>query len=91
MYMEADASDVDALRHTLKNITATYGEIKSILHTAASVIDATIDSITIDAFDHVLRPKVHGAYNLHLLTIELALQLDSFVLFSSIRCVCNLL
>ncbi|KAJ7440338.1 polyketide synthetase [Mycena galericulata] len=83
-YLQADASDLPALRHALKHITDTYGVIKSIIHTAASVSDARIDSISLEAFDQVLRPKLHGAYNLHLLAEELALELDSFVLFSSI-------
>ncbi|KAJ7760901.1 hypothetical protein DFH07DRAFT_1059948 [Mycena maculata] len=83
-YMQADASDRDALRCVLQHIQVTYGAIKSILHTAASVDDATIDSVTVDAFDLVLRPKVHGAYNLHLVAGELDLELESFVLFSSI-------
>jgi hypothetical protein len=85
--MQGDVSDLNALRSVLEQIKTTYGPgaIKNIIHTAASVNDATIDSVTVDAFDHVLRPKVHGAYNLHLLTVELGLHLDSFVLFSSIR------
>jgi hypothetical protein len=86
-YIQGDVSDLNALRGVLEQITTTYGPgaIKNIIHTAASVNDATIDSVTVDAFDHVLRPKVHGAYNLHLLTVELGLHLDAFVLFSSIR------
>ncbi|KAJ7932976.1 KR domain-containing protein [Mycena leptocephala] len=85
-YIQGDVSDLNALRGVLEQITTTYGPgaIKSIIHTAASVSDATIDSVPVDAFDRVLRPKVHGAYNLHLLTVELDLHLDSFVLFSSI-------
>ncbi|KAF8190662.1 hypothetical protein K438DRAFT_1763113 [Mycena galopus ATCC 62051] len=83
-YMQADASDIHALRRVLQNIKATHGEIKHILHTAASISDAPIDSIITESFDRVIRPKVHGAYNLHLLTAELCLELDSFALFSSI-------
>ncbi|KAJ7666829.1 hypothetical protein DFH06DRAFT_1040341 [Mycena polygramma] len=83
-YVQGDAADLTSLRLALKGIVATHGTIKSIFHTAACVKDATIDSVTPGDFDLVLRPKVHGAYNLHLLTVELALQLDSFVLFSSI-------
>ncbi|KAJ7040667.1 hypothetical protein C8F04DRAFT_1391530 [Mycena alexandri] len=83
-YLQADASDLAALRRALQDITAMHGPIKSILHTAATVSDATIDAVTPDAFDLVLRPKVHAAYNLHVLAEELSLPLESFVLFSSI-------
>ncbi|KAF8190650.1 hypothetical protein K438DRAFT_1970946 [Mycena galopus ATCC 62051] len=83
-YMQADASDIHALRRVLQNIQATHGEIKHILHTAAAVSDAPLETVTTDSFERVIRPKVHGAYNLHLLTAELSLDLDSFALFSSI-------
>ncbi|KAF8217016.1 hypothetical protein K438DRAFT_2007710 [Mycena galopus ATCC 62051] len=84
VYMHVDASDVDALRRALQDITATHGEIKNILHTAGSAFEAPIDSFTTDGFDRVIRPKVSGAYNLHVLTGELSLELDSFVMFSGI-------
>ncbi|KAJ7127893.1 hypothetical protein C8R44DRAFT_616608 [Mycena epipterygia] len=83
-YMSADVTEIDPLRVVLQDIKATFGAIKSILHTAAVVSDATIDSITVDTFDRVLQPKVRGAYNLHMLAEELHLELESFVLFSSI-------
>ncbi|KAF8217001.1 hypothetical protein K438DRAFT_2007702 [Mycena galopus ATCC 62051] len=84
VYMQVDASEVDALRRALQDITATHGEIKNILHTAASAFEAPIDSFTTDGFDRVIRPKVNGAYNLHILTGKLSLELDSFVMFSGI-------
>jgi NAD(P)-dependent dehydrogenase (short-subunit alcohol dehydrogenase family) len=83
--VQVDVADLSALRCALQSITAAHGDIRSILHTAAVVSDAAIDSITVDAFSRVLRPKVFGAYNLHLLAEELALDLSSFVLLSSIR------
>ncbi|KAK7033257.1 6-deoxyerythronolide-B synthase EryA1, modules 1 and 2 [Favolaschia claudopus] len=83
-YVQADASDKDALRRVLVSIQEAHGEIKSIIHTAASIADATINSVTNEDFDRVLRSKVHAAHNLHCLTVELALQLESFVLLSSI-------
>ncbi|KAJ7634663.1 hypothetical protein FB45DRAFT_909481 [Roridomyces roridus] len=83
-YLQADVSNRDSLRTALRRIIVEYGSIKSIIHTAASVHDMTIASITVDAFDTVIRPKVHGAYNLHLLAEELGLELHSFVLLSSI-------
>ncbi|KAJ6632258.1 hypothetical protein B0H10DRAFT_1771537 [Mycena sp. CBHHK59/15] len=83
-YLRADVSDLDAARRALQDIAALHGDIKNIVYTAAFVSDATISSVTSDAFDCVLRPKVHGAYNLHVVAEELKLKLDSFVLLSSI-------
>ncbi|KAJ7644124.1 hypothetical protein FB45DRAFT_824078 [Roridomyces roridus] len=83
-YLQADASDISSLRHILQQIGTTYGDIRSIIHTAATVKDAPIASITVGAFDQVLRSKLHVAYNLHLLTEELGLQLETFVLLSSV-------
>ncbi|TEB25722.1 hypothetical protein FA13DRAFT_1796228 [Coprinellus micaceus] len=40
--------------------------------------DAAIPNLTPAAFDEVQRPKVLGAWNLHLLSQKLALTLDSF-------------
>jgi NAD(P)-dependent dehydrogenase (short-subunit alcohol dehydrogenase family) len=73
------------VRRVLQEITAAHGTIRCIVHTAAVVADATIASVTKDSFDRVIRPKVLGAYNLHVLSEELDLKLDAFVLFSSIR------
>ncbi|KAJ7482732.1 hypothetical protein FB451DRAFT_1235938 [Mycena latifolia] len=83
-YIQADVSDLSVLRRVLQHIISTFGAIKSILHTAAVVSDATIDSISVDAFTRVLHPKVCGAYNLHILAEELAPELECFVLFSSV-------
>jgi len=48
------------------------------------VSDATIQTVTDESFELVLRPKVIGAWNLHTITEELKLPLKSFVLLSSV-------
>ncbi|MFI6173881.1 SDR family NAD(P)-dependent oxidoreductase, partial [Nocardia sp. NPDC051052] len=56
--------------------------VTSVIHAAGLLDDAVVDSLTIDQLDRVLRVKAEGARHLHELTTEL--ELDEFVLFSSI-------
>ena len=86
-YMQADVCDFDSLRHVITSVQALYGPIENIVHTAAVVSDATIQTVTDEMFELVLRPKVVGAWNLHTISEELKLPLKSFVLLSSVRLV----
>ena len=86
-YMQADVCDFDSLRNAIINVQALYGPIENIVHTAVVVSDATIQTVTDESFELVLRPKVIGAWNLHTISEELKLCLKSFVLLSSVRLV----
>ncbi|MFJ4985222.1 type I polyketide synthase, partial [Streptomyces sp. NPDC088732] len=75
-----DASDREALRAVL----AEHAEsLTAVVHTAGVLDDGVLDSLTQDRLDTVLRAKATSALNLHELTIELGVELDAFVLFSS--------
>jgi hypothetical protein len=52
-----------------------------VVHAAGVLEDGVLAHATKDAFDRVLRPKLAGSWNLHLLTRSM--ELDLFVLFSS--------
>ena len=52
-----------------------------VVHTAGVADGATLDSLTPEQLDHVLRPKVDAGWLLHELTRDL--DLTAFVLFSS--------
>ena len=54
-----------ALRFALGNINAQFGVVENIVHTSAVVNDATITSTYVAGFEHVLRPKTIGSWNLH--------------------------
>ncbi|MDU0294778.1 SDR family NAD(P)-dependent oxidoreductase, partial [Saccharothrix longispora] len=54
-------------------------EIGAVVHAAGVLADGTLDALTADDLESVLRPKVDGALNLH----ELTHGLDAFILFSS--------
>ncbi|NUS65684.1 MAG: SDR family NAD(P)-dependent oxidoreductase, partial [Saccharothrix sp.] len=71
-----DVADRDALAGLL----ATIDDLRVVVHTAGTVDDAVVGSLTPDRLDAVLRPKVDAAWHLH----ELTRDLDAFVLFSSV-------
>ncbi|MDA3647922.1 acyltransferase domain-containing protein [Saccharopolyspora indica] len=74
------ACDV-ADRAALAAVLADIPELAAVVHLACAVEDGLLDSLTPDRLDHVLRPKVDGALNLHELTADR--DLAAFVLFSS--------
>ncbi|PWS44023.1 polyketide synthase, partial [Streptomyces sp. ZEA17I] len=73
-----DVTDPDTLTHAL-----TEHPVTAVIHTAATLDDATIDNLTTHQLDTVLNPKLDGALLLHQLTTQLTPDLDAFVLFSS--------
>lgn len=84
-YFQADVCDSESLRKCFIDIQTRYGNIENVIHTAAVISDAILWNIDNRSFENVLRPKVIGAWNLHLITEELCPSLKSFVLLSSIR------
>uniref|UniRef100_UPI00292F6E99 SDR family NAD(P)-dependent oxidoreductase n=1 Tax=Streptomyces sasae TaxID=1266772 RepID=UPI00292F6E99 len=76
-----DTADRLALTGLLASIPAEH-PLSAVVHAAGVTADATLRSLTEDAFTEVLRPKADAALLLHELTLEL--DLDAFVLFSSV-------
>ncbi|WP_443728910.1 type I polyketide synthase [Streptomyces buecherae] len=75
-----DITDRAELAALLADIPADR-PLGAVVHTAAVLDDAVLDSLTLDQLDRVLRVKVRGAENLHELTRDA--DLSAFVLFSS--------
>ncbi|MGY0066023.1 type I polyketide synthase [Streptomyces sp. QTS137] len=73
-----DVTDPDTVTRAL-----TEHPVTAVIHTAATLDDATIDNLTADQLDTVLNPKLDGALLLHQLTTQLTPDLDAFVFFSS--------
>ncbi|SJM96117.1 type I polyketide synthase [Crenothrix polyspora] len=80
----ADIADFNQAAHVFENLDTDY-PLKGIIHAAGVVDDGVIQQQTRDRFAKVLRPKIQGAWNLHTLSQDVAL--DFFVLFSSLTSV----
>ncbi|MFC9293541.1 SDR family NAD(P)-dependent oxidoreductase [Streptomyces sp. NPDC057010] len=77
----ADVADREALAGVLAAIPAEH-PLTAVVHTAGVLDDGVVQGLTADQLERVLRPKVDAAWHLHELTA--GLELDAFVLFSSI-------
>ncbi len=79
----ADVSDAEQVRALLDRIREERGELAGVVHCAGVLADASLDNQTPETFRQVFAPKVGGAWHLHRETLRLELDLDLFVLFSS--------
>ncbi|MFI9631037.1 SDR family NAD(P)-dependent oxidoreductase, partial [Streptomyces sp. NPDC052042] len=79
--MACDAADRDALAALLAGIP-DHQPLTAVLHCAGVLDDGVLDGLTAERIDAVLRAKTIAAHHLDELTADL--DLDAFVLFSSI-------
>ncbi|MGJ3561168.1 KR domain-containing protein [Streptomyces sp. INA 01156] len=79
--MTLAACDV-ADRAALAELLDAVGELSGVVHTAGVLDDATVEGLTADRLQVVLRPKVDAAWHLHELTRGMGL--GAFVLYSSV-------
>ncbi|GAA2986038.1 type I polyketide synthase [Streptosporangium longisporum] len=75
-----DVTDRAAVAELLASIPSGR-PLRSVVHTAGLLADATVTGMTTEELDAALRPKVDAAWHLHELTE--GLPLEGFVLFSS--------
>lgn len=80
--IRADVSKEDAVKAMLTDIQETMPPLKGIIHGAMVLEDKSITDMTPSDMKKVLDPKIRGAWNLHLHTLDAAL--DFFICFSSI-------
>jgi pimaricinolide synthase PimS1 len=74
-----DVSDRDALAELIGSLEHP---LTAVIHAAGVLDDGTIESLTPEQLQRVMRPKVDAALHLHELTA--GMELASFVLFSSV-------
>jgi NADP-dependent 3-hydroxy acid dehydrogenase YdfG len=77
-----DTADRQALADVLATVPAEH-PLRAVIHVAGVLDDGVIEALTPDRLDHVLRPKIAGAWHLHELTGPH--ELAAFVLFSSVQ------
>jgi NAD(P)-dependent dehydrogenase (short-subunit alcohol dehydrogenase family)/acyl carrier protein len=76
-----DVADPAAVEKVLADLPGGY-PLTAVVHAAGALADGTVESLTEESFDRVLRAKVGGAINLHELTKRR--NLSAFVLFSAL-------
>jgi NAD(P)-dependent dehydrogenase (short-subunit alcohol dehydrogenase family) len=82
--LRADVSDFKSVKIAFETYHSEYHDypLKGIFHGAAVVDDAIIVYMTEEKFEKVLKPKIKGTLNLHILSKDM--KLDYFILHSSI-------
>jgi acyl transferase domain-containing protein/pimeloyl-ACP methyl ester carboxylesterase len=73
-----DVADEASVRTVIREFAP---KLRGIMHAAGTLDDAIICNQDWPRFERVFRPKIQGAWNLHVSTLDLAL--DHFVLFGS--------
>nr|QKW94320.1 short-chain dehydrogenase/reductase SDR [Stigmatella aurantiaca] len=81
----ADVADAGQVESVMQRIARELRPLGGIVHAAGVLDDGVLVKQTWTRFARVLAPKVDGAWNLHVATQSL--ELDFFVLFSSIAAV----
>ncbi|MFD4791185.1 SDR family NAD(P)-dependent oxidoreductase, partial [Streptomyces sp. NPDC058459] len=79
----ADTADPDTVRALLTGVPDAH-PVTAVVHAAGVTRDGTLGSLTETDLADVLRPKADAARLLHEAAVELGLELDAFVLFSSV-------
>jgi acyl transferase domain-containing protein/acyl carrier protein len=82
---EADVVQTEQVAKVLEAVACSGVPLRGIIHAAGVLDDGVLMQLTAPQFERVLAPKLCGAWNLHTLTQEQAL--DFFVLFSSVASV----
>ena len=83
-FAACDIAERDALAEVVQNIPEEH-PLRAVVHTAASLDDGAIDSLTPDQISRALGAKADGTVHLHELTQDM--DLSAFVLFSSVSAV----
>ncbi len=84
VYVKAcDVTNSSALTSLISEIQNEIPPLKGIVHAAMVLDDSLIRNMTQDQLLKVLNPKVTGSWNLHEATLDIDLDLDFFILYSS--------
>ncbi|MGH9754660.1 MAG: type I polyketide synthase [Blastocatellia bacterium] len=78
---KADVGRPEQLARVLAKIEQTMPPLKGVIHAAGALDDGVLRQLNPHRFRSVMEPKIAGAWNLHMQTLDV--DLDFFVLFSS--------
>jgi polyketide synthase 12 len=81
VFARGDVTQADQLASVLDSIRATMPPLRGVVHAAGILDDGVLVRLDDKRLREVMAPKIDGAWNLHTLTRDAAL--DFFVLFSS--------
>jgi acyl carrier protein len=82
IYQSVDVSDREALQNALMTVQTDRPPLRGLFHCAGVRDDGLISNYDANRLEKVLSGKAVGAWNLH--TLTLGLDLDLFILFSSV-------
>ena len=77
--------DVSKKQEVADCLASLQRPLKGVFHLAGVLDDCLLSDLTAESIANVFAPKAHGALHLHRFTEEM--ELDHFVMFSSIACV----
>ncbi|MEX2171919.1 MAG: SDR family NAD(P)-dependent oxidoreductase [Pirellulales bacterium] len=83
--LAADVTDAASLQAALRSLPRDFPPLRGVIHAAGVLADGVLADMSLEQLDRAMRPKVQGAWNLHMATRELPL--DFFVLFSSVAAI----
>jgi acyl transferase domain-containing protein len=83
IYTQAvDVADFESMSNAFESIQTTMPPLKGIVHSAGVLDDGAFAFQTWERFHQVIAPKIYGAWHLH--TLTQTMDIDFFVLFSSV-------
>ena len=77
----ADMTDQDAVDRMLERVDGELPPLAGVIHSVGVLSDGALTNQSWERFEHVLRPKILGAWHLHRATVDR--DLDMFALFTS--------
>jgi len=83
--LQGDVADYESLQKALSQIPAEAPQLRGVIHAAGVLADGLLMDMTLERLDQAMKPKVEGAWNLHVATREAPL--DFFAMFSSVASV----
>jgi acyl transferase domain-containing protein/NADPH:quinone reductase-like Zn-dependent oxidoreductase/acyl carrier protein len=85
--LSLDIADPDAVDAMITALAQDGPPLRGVFHAAGVLDDGPVAELTQASLNRVLAPKVRGAWNLHAATLAAGIELDHFVLYSSIAAI----